>query len=78
MADFFTEAGFADEAEWNRLCAAPDLSSKKARDAFVNWRDNDGTKAGLIALFPELAPPTPGSADMFDADEETIACFCGD
>jgi len=47
--------GFEDAAELHRLVAAADLSTPAKLAAFKVWQDQDGTKAGLLALGEETA-----------------------
>lgn len=47
--------GFANADEFFALTATLDLSSQRAVEKFKAWQLNDGTKAGLLAVFPELS-----------------------
>jgi len=42
--------GFEDAAEMNRLVAQADISTPEKLAAFERWKEEDGTKAGLLAL----------------------------
>lgn len=44
------ELGFESTQEFNKMVAAVDLSNPARQDAFVAWKENDGTKAGLRKL----------------------------
>jgi hypothetical protein len=44
--------GFASLKEFNHLVASIDLSNLEKLAAFEQWRDNDGTKEGLLKLIP--------------------------
>lgn len=47
--------GFDDADEMFELISRPDLSASGALEKFAAWKDADGTKTGLLTLFPEIA-----------------------
>lgn len=55
MEDFARAAGFASEQESHRMVVAVNLLGRGALVVFERWKRNDGTKAGLLAAFPETA-----------------------
>lgn len=50
MEDFFKEMGFESEEEFHRLNASADLSDPEKMKKYLDWKDNDGTKEGLLKL----------------------------
>lgn len=42
--------GFASPSEMSRLISRADLTTAEGRTAFLTWRNEDGTKAGLLSL----------------------------
>lgn len=56
MDEIVKALGFADEREFHRLVCCVDLTSPEKVAAFKAWQDEDGTKAGLLAL-PQSAYP---------------------
>jgi hypothetical protein len=44
---FAREHGFANEKEMNEMVASVDLTHQPTRQAFLGWKEIDGTKAGL-------------------------------
>jgi len=46
MEEVVKKLGFASEAEFHQMVA----SVPKVDAAFIAWRDNDGTKAGLLKI----------------------------
>lgn len=46
--------GFESEKEFHKLVSSPDISSPETFERFNQWKQNDGTKQGLIKAFPEL------------------------
>lgn len=44
------ELGFESTQEFNAMVAAVDLSNPAKQDAFVVWKESDGTKVGLQKL----------------------------
>ena len=51
MEEFVKEMGFDSLEEFNRLVATVDINSKEKMKSFINWKENDGTKEGLLLLF---------------------------
>lgn len=47
------EFGFTDHAELVDLVAKVDLSTTAKVEAFMDWRDTDGSKAGLLKLLAD-------------------------
>lgn len=56
IEDAAREAGFASSQELLRMTASIDLQRRGALYFFDRWKRDDGTKAGLLANFPETAP----------------------
>jgi hypothetical protein len=44
------DMGFASPTEMSRLISMVNLASPERRTAYLVWRQNDGTKAGLLVL----------------------------
>lgn len=44
------EAGFGGEAELHRLVASVNLSDPDTMRRFLDWRNNDGSKRGLLVI----------------------------
>ena len=42
--------GFENQEEFSRMVASVDISSMDSLAAFKKWQNEDGTKAGLLAL----------------------------
>jgi hypothetical protein len=53
MEEFVKEMGFASLEEFNRLVATVDINSKEKMKSFIDWKENDGTKEGLLLLFSD-------------------------
>ena len=51
MEEFVKEMGFDSLEEFNRLVATVDINSKEKMKLFIDWKENDGTKEGLLLLF---------------------------
>jgi len=51
MEEFVKEMGFDSLEEFNRLVATVDINSKEKMKSFIDWKENDGTKEGLLILF---------------------------
>lgn len=51
MEEFVKEMGFDSLEEFNRLVATVDINSKEKTKSFIDWKENDGTKEGLLLLF---------------------------
>jgi hypothetical protein len=43
-------AGFTNAEEMNKMVAEVDLTTSEGFEAFETWKEEDGTKAGLITL----------------------------
>lgn len=56
MDELAVSLGFKDSEEMLALVSKPDLSTPGALEKFEQWKKNDGTKAGLLKIFPELGP----------------------
>lgn len=54
IEQFFKNCGFESEREFYQMIAKLDLSLPGNLDKFNNWKNNNGTKSGLINIFPEL------------------------
>ena len=50
LSDLVRALGFADEADFHRLVASADISTPEKMKAFRKWQEEDGSKAGLLAL----------------------------
>lgn len=50
MEEFVKAMGFDSVKEFHRLVASVDLSTPEKLKAFEDWKENDGTKEGLLAL----------------------------
>lgn len=50
MEDLVKEMGFNSLEEYHRLVANVDLSSNEKLNAFNEWKNEDGTKEGLLKL----------------------------
>lgn len=50
MEEFVKEMGFESEQEFNRMVASIDLSDSIKMVKFLDWRENDGTKEGLLKV----------------------------
>lgn len=44
------DMGFASPTEMSRLISRADLTTAEGRTAYLTWRNEDGTKAGLLSL----------------------------
>lgn len=53
MEEFVKEMGFTSLEEFNRLVATVDINSKEKMKSFTDWKENDGTKEGLLLLFSD-------------------------
>jgi len=51
MEEFVKEMGFESLDEFNKLVAAVDISDNKKMKSFIDWKENDGSKEGLMILF---------------------------
>lgn len=50
MEELVKRQGFENLAEFNRMVAKVDISTPKKLEAFEAWKNNDGTKDGLVEL----------------------------
>lgn len=50
MEALVKELGFESLSEYHRLVANIDISTKEKLKDFENWKENDGTKQGLLNL----------------------------
>ena len=50
MEEIVKEYGFESLEEFNHLVANTDLSSVEKLKAFEEWKENDGSKEGLLKL----------------------------
>lgn len=58
MSDELAQSlGFESAAEFFRLVAGVDLANPGALKRFMDWQENDGTKAGLLELPQRPSPP---------------------
>jgi hypothetical protein len=64
MDEVARDLGFDDAADMHRCVAAVDLTTPARLAAFVAWRDDDGTKAGLLALAAKGGGVMPPSAKL--------------
>lgn len=51
------EQGFDGEDEFHRLVAGAPVDTPARRNRFLHWRNEDGTKAGLVELYLFDAAP---------------------
>ncbi len=51
LSDLVVAMGFESEREFHHLVATAKIDTPETMAAFVAWKENDGTKAGLVALF---------------------------
>lgn len=52
MEEIIKEHGFESAKEWAKLIAnVPNLTDLKQKKAFEDWKENDGTKEGLLKLY---------------------------
>lgn len=54
MDQFARSNGFKNSAEMFALVSSVDLKTPEKMDAFLKWKNSDGTKLGLIPLLPEM------------------------
>jgi len=50
MEDFIKKLGFESFEESLNLVAKVDLSTPEKLESFINWKEEDGTKEGLLKL----------------------------
>lgn len=52
METLVKSLGFESVEEWNKLVAnVPDLTDPKKLRSFEDWKENDGSKEGLLKLY---------------------------
>ena len=54
MEELAKEMGFESEQEMHKLIASVDLSDPDKLHKFMNWKENDGTKKGLLHVIDEV------------------------
>lgn len=52
MEDLVKELGFDSVAEYHKLVAAADISTPEKMADFQIWKNEDGSKEGLLKLIP--------------------------
>ena len=50
MEELVKRLGFESAEEFHKLNATPDLSDPKKMRMYLDWKDNDGTKEGLLKV----------------------------
>jgi hypothetical protein len=50
MEEFVKEMGFESVEEFHKLNASADLSDPEKMKKYLDWRENDGTKEGLLKV----------------------------
>ena len=50
MEEYLKQMGFKSIEEFNKLNASPDLSDPKKMKMYLYWKENDGTKKGLLKI----------------------------
>ena len=58
MDEFVKEMGFENEKEFHRLMASADIADPIKMQRFLDWKENDGTKEGLLNVIT-LNNPSP-------------------
>jgi hypothetical protein len=48
MEEFVKEMGFESEEEMHKMVASVDLTDPDKMQKFMNWKEADGTKEGLL------------------------------
>ena len=48
MEEFVKEMGFESEEEMHEMVASVDLTDPDKMQKFMNWKEADGTKEGLL------------------------------
>lgn len=60
MEKLVKQLGFESVQEWHKLVAnVPDLTDPKKLAAFEDWKENDGSKEGLLKLYPTDSKQLP-------------------
>lgn len=50
MEEFVKQMGFDSLQEFNKLVASVDISTPEKLKAFLGWKENDGTKKGILKI----------------------------
>ena len=50
MEELVKEMGFESEEEFHAMVSSVDLTDPIKMGAFLDWKENDGTKKGLLEL----------------------------
>jgi hypothetical protein len=50
MEEFVKEMGFENEKEFHKMVASVDLTNPTKMKMFLDWKESDGTKEGLLLL----------------------------
>ena len=50
MEAFVKSLGFESQREFNKLVSSVDLSSSQKMTAFWKWKEDDGSKEGILKL----------------------------
>lgn len=50
MEEIIKQMGFESQEEFNRLVSSVDLTNTSTMQKFLDWKENDGTKQGLIKI----------------------------
>lgn len=53
MEELVKSLGFDSVQEYHKLVANADLTDPKKMKAFEDWKENDGSKEGLMKLYSE-------------------------
>jgi hypothetical protein len=67
MEDLIKELGFESVQEYHRLVASADLSTAEKLKAFEAWKNEDGSKAGLLKLITKQPNETMKWINVNDA-----------
>ncbi len=50
MEELVKQMGFESVEEFHKLNATPDLSDPETMKKYLDWKENDGTKEGLLKV----------------------------
>ena len=50
MEEIVKQLGFESEKEFHKMVSSVDLTISEKMKQFLAWRDNDGTKEGLLKI----------------------------
>ena len=50
MEEIVKQMGFESVEEFHKLNASADLSDSKKMEMYLEWKENDGTKKGLLKV----------------------------